>query len=66
LDERVRPSHQKMHGQKTGINSAWSLPGGAKLMFPGDSSGPAGEVINCRCLETVDMTSYSPPASGGE
>jgi uncharacterized protein with gpF-like domain len=50
LDERVRDSHRAMHGQKRGLAEAFESPSGASLMFPGDPSAPAEEVINCRCV----------------
>jgi HK97 family phage portal protein len=49
LDERVRPSHQAMHGKTKKVVEQWVV-GGASLEFPGDPVGPAGEVINCRCI----------------
>lgn len=53
LDERVRYSHIFMHGKKIGVNEDWDV-GGATLKYPGDYSGPASEIINCRCIEIVD------------
>jgi hypothetical protein len=44
-DERVRPSHMAMHGDSVGLNEAF----GNGLQYPGDLSGPADEVIGCRC-----------------
>lgn len=50
-DNRVRPSHQAMDGQKVGLNEPFVTPDGEKLMHPGDTSlgADASEVVNCRC-----------------
>jgi SPP1 gp7 family putative phage head morphogenesis protein len=45
MDDRVRDSHAAMDGEIRPINEPFSNG----LMFPGDPSGPAEEVINCRC-----------------
>jgi SPP1 gp7 family putative phage head morphogenesis protein len=47
-DSRTRDSHARMDGESKDINSRYSNG----LMYPGDPSGSAGEVINCRCTET--------------
>jgi uncharacterized protein with gpF-like domain len=47
-DERTRETHAAADGQIVDNNSAFDV-GGASLMYPGDPSGPAEEVINCRC-----------------
>lgn len=49
---KVRPSHQPMHGMIIRMEEPW-IVGGATLMYPRDPAGPAGEVINCRCIEVV-------------
>ncbi len=48
-DERVRGSHAVMDGQLRGIDEHFISGLGSALMFPGDSSAPAADVINCRC-----------------
>lgn len=50
-DNRVRHSHRAMDGQKVGLEEAFTAPGGAKLMYPGDRSlgAPGRLTINCRC-----------------
>jgi SPP1 gp7 family putative phage head morphogenesis protein len=53
MDERVRPTHQAMHGKIVKVGEMWALPSGAYLRHPGDYNGPASEVINCRCVEIV-------------
>lgn len=61
-DERTRPSHRMADQQRVPLLTPFDV-GGAALMFPGDPSGPADEVINCRCSlldvvagETIDWT----------
>ena len=49
-DERTRDTHRVMHGQRRGLREPFQSPSGARLRFPGDSSAPAAEVINCRCV----------------
>lgn len=52
-DNRVRHSHQAMHGQEVGLNSKFVTPSGVAMEYPGDPSAPANEIINCRCwMET--------------
>lgn len=45
LDGKTRPSHRRVDGEIRELDEKFSNG----LMFPGDSSGAAGEVINCRC-----------------
>ena len=45
LDGRTRPSHQKVDGEIRELDETFSNG----LMFPGDPSVGAGEVVNCRC-----------------
>lgn len=45
LDGRERKSHHDIHGEIKDIDEPFSNG----LMYPGDESGPAEEVINCRC-----------------
>lgn len=47
-DGRTRPSHVAADGQRVGVDDSFVV-GGAALDFPGDPSGPAEEVIQCRC-----------------
>lgn len=44
-DARTRDSHERMDGETVGMDDAFSNG----LMYPGDPSGRADEVINCRC-----------------
>ncbi len=45
LDARTRESHQQVDGEIRELDEKFSNG----LMFPGDPSGGAAEVINCRC-----------------
>ena len=45
LDSRTRDSHASLDGEERPLNNPFSNG----LMYPGDPSGPAEEVINCRC-----------------
>lgn len=45
LDSKTRPSHQAVDGEIKELDEKFSNG----LMFPGDPSGPAAEVCNCRC-----------------
>lgn len=61
-DPRTRPTHRAADMQRTLMTEPF-IVGGAKLLFPGDPTGPADEVINCRCTllpivlgETIDWT----------
>jgi len=45
LDGRERDSHAALDGQVVGIDQSFSNG----LQYPGDASGPASEVVNCRC-----------------
>ncbi len=48
LDARTRDSHAAADAQQVGIDEPFDV-GGVKLMYPGDPSGPAREIYNCRC-----------------
>jgi len=45
-DEHVRQSHQMLSGQV--VERGQAFPNGCR--FPCDPGGPAGEIINCRCV----------------
>ncbi|CAB4912040.1 unannotated protein [freshwater metagenome] len=47
-DDRTRHTHRQADGQWQPLDDAFAV-GGALLQFPGDPSGPAQEVIQCRC-----------------
>lgn len=50
LDGKTRDSHMKCDGQIRELEKKFSNG----LMFPGDPSGSAAEVINCRCRSRSD------------
>ena len=47
-DERTRESHRLADGETVGMDQAFNVDG-ERLMYPGDPSASAGNVINCRC-----------------
>ena len=47
-DDRTRPDHADANGQVVGMNEPFEVEG-EQLMYPGDPSGSAGNIINCRC-----------------
>lgn len=52
-DSRTRESHADMDGETVeDTTSAYSNG----LLFPGDPSGPPAETVNCRCVETYDVS----------
>jgi hypothetical protein len=48
IDPRTRDSHFAADGQRRPLGEPFDV-GSASLAHPGDPTGPAGEVINCRC-----------------
>lgn len=48
-DNSVRATHRAAGGQTVGLFEHFTV-GEAKLLYPCDPLGPAGEVINCRCM----------------
>lgn len=47
-DKRTRPTHRLADGQRVPLMQPFVV-GGFHLQFPGDPTGPPGEVVNCRC-----------------
>ena len=65
FDDRTRSTHSEADGQIVMANDTFFV-GGSQMMFPGDPSATAAEVINCRCsiayipiegAQTVDQIS---------
>lgn len=54
-DERLRSSHSAMSGQTRGLNEAFISGNGNALMFPGDPSAPASDIVQCRCSLTTRL-----------
>lgn len=50
-DERTRDTHNDMDGEKVEKEKVYSNG----LMFPGDPTGAAEEVIQCRCTEVYEV-----------
>jgi hypothetical protein len=48
MDGKERASHKRANGQKRKLADKFQV-GGNDLMYPGDPTAPADEVINCRC-----------------
>lgn len=49
-DKRVRDTHKTMDGQVRPYGEDFVTGAGVALAYPGDPSGPAAEVLNCRCF----------------
>ena len=60
--DNVRASHFVTNGQVVRTGRKFRV-GGAELAHPGDSNGPAQEVINCNC---VTIASIGPESDGDE
>jgi hypothetical protein len=61
-DRRTRTTHNLADGQRVPVGAPF-IVGGFPLARPGDPTGPAHEVIQCRCTlllvekgETVDLS----------
>lgn len=50
-DDKVRQSHTLVDGKRIGIFEYFNV-GGSKMLYPGDTSAPPEELINCRCVLT--------------
>lgn len=48
-DNRVRTTHKMLDGTSVSVNDVFRTNQG-ELRFPGDTTAPIGEWINCRCL----------------
>lgn len=53
-DSQTRPTHHAADGQAVDLDGKFDV-GEAKLDYPGDPTGPAGEVINCRCTTVYEI-----------
>ena len=56
LDERVRSSHAKMHGQIRAFGVPFTSGLGNALRFPCDPEAPAADAIQCRCAVGTRMS----------
>lgn len=48
-DSKTRDTHSAMSGDTVRASEYFHSPSGATLMYPGDPTAPAAEIINCRC-----------------
>lgn len=53
-DSRTRLSHRAASGQTVPLDGQFTV-GGARLAHPGDPTGPADEVVNCRCTLLYEL-----------
>lgn len=61
FDSRTRPSHREAHGQVIAIGEKFKV--GADLLgYPGDPTGSAGEIYNCRCTTAAVVEGVEPLA----
>ena len=52
-DKRTRRTHLAMTNERIEINQPF-IVGGIKMMYPGDPSATAAEVVNCRCVMATE------------
>jgi hypothetical protein len=50
-----RESHREMDGKQVKWGEAFSLPSGARMQWPHDPAGGAGETANCRCTYSTTI-----------
>ena len=53
-DARTREEHLAADGQSVDVDKPFEV-GGEKLMNPGDTSGSAWNIMNCRCTTVADI-----------
>lgn len=56
-DDRTRDEHNKMQGQKVGLNEVFIDSAGNILRFPGDPRAPLSTTANCRCIIIIQFKS---------
>ncbi len=56
-DDRTREAHIEANGQEVEIDEPFIVDG-EELMFPGDPSGSAENVINCRCSMITKIKNF--------
>lgn len=52
-DKRTRRSHLLMTTERIAINQPF-IVAGVPMLYPGDPSAPAAEVVNCRCVMATE------------
>lgn len=59
LDQNTRPDHVDANGQLVAMDETFAV-GPVEMLYPGDMSAPANEVIQCRCsLVVIPLLSES-------
>lgn len=62
-DDRVRPSHRRMHGVSVPMDDAFTFHGADgrtyQIAGPYDPTLPAAEVVHCRCRVVADVDSLT-------
>lgn len=57
--DTVRDTHRSADGQRVPVDQPFLVPtkdgGEDEMMYPGDSNGSAGNVINCKCVSVAVM-----------
>jgi hypothetical protein len=53
-DKRTRPDHVEADGQTVPFLQPFTV-GGFQMMHPHDPTAPAKEVVNCRCVELLEI-----------
>lgn len=59
-DSRTRPDHVEADGQVVPFASPF-IVGGYQMMHPHDPTAPAKEVVNCRCVELMEIKNEPTP-----
>lgn len=54
-DARVRHTHMALDGDTVGLEERFRSPSGARLLYPGDPTAPAAEIIACRCAIAIKI-----------
>lgn len=53
-DSRTRPDHVEADGQTVPFSQPFVV-GGFHMQYPHDPDGPAKEIVNCRCVELLEI-----------
>jgi hypothetical protein len=59
-DQRTRPDHREADGQVQPFAQPF-IVGGYQMMHPHDPTAPAKEVVNCRCVELLEVAGEPTP-----
>lgn len=59
-DARTRPDHVEADGQVVPFGTPF-IVGGFQMMHPHDPTAPAKEVVNCRCVELLEVQGEPTP-----